>query len=143
MLLLHFWVRQCPVTDAMKDVEVDKHTAIDVFQWFREVCLSSLMQGPQIVLGGPGTVIHIDESLFRHKPKVTETVQYILFRTIVVVTLHKEVWVFGLVDTSTTPSLEIVQCRDAQTLLPIILLQAVAGIQLSAKFTSCGSSQHG
>ena len=65
----------------MKDVEVDKHTAIDVFQWFREVCLSSLMQGPQIVLGGPGTVIHIDESLFHHKPKVTvrSNIQYSIF----------------------------------------------------------------
>ena len=81
MLFLHFWVRQCPVTDVMKDAEVDKHTAIDVFQWFREVCSSSLMQGPQIVLGGPGMVVHIDESLFHHKPKVTvrSNIQYSVY----------------------------------------------------------------
>ena len=34
---------------------------------------------------------------------------------------------FGLVDTSTTPSLEIVQCRDAQTLLPIINAHTAPG----------------
>ena len=69
LLLLHFWIRQTPVTDAMQDVEVAKRTAIDIYQWLREICSSSLTQ-TQIVLGGQGVVLHIDESLFRHKPKV-------------------------------------------------------------------------
>ena len=43
MLLLHFWVRQCPVTDAMKDAEVDKHTAIDVFQGRYTVIITSVV----------------------------------------------------------------------------------------------------
>ena len=73
MLLLHFWVRQYPVTDAMQEAEVDRRTAIDVYQWFREICSSNLVQAPQIILGGPGVVVHIDESLFRHKPKVQNT----------------------------------------------------------------------
>ena len=70
MLLLHFWVHQYPVTDAMQEAEVDRRTAIDAYQWLREICSFSLIQAPQIVLGGPGVVVHIDESLFRHKPKV-------------------------------------------------------------------------
>ena len=70
MILLHFWVHQYPVTDAMQEAEVDRRTAIDVYQWLREICSSSLIHGPQIVLGGPGIVVQIDESLFRHKPKV-------------------------------------------------------------------------
>ena len=70
MIILHFWVHQYPVTDVMLEADVDKHTAIDAYQWFREICSSSLLLGPQIVLGGPGVVVHIDESLFRHKPKV-------------------------------------------------------------------------
>ena len=59
-----------PVTCAMREAVVDKRTAIDIYQWLREICSSRLLQSPQIVLGGPGVVIHIDESLFRHKPKV-------------------------------------------------------------------------
>ena len=43
--------------------------AIDIYQWLCEVCTAKLLQ-TQIILGGPGVVIQIDESLFRHKPKV-------------------------------------------------------------------------
>ena len=70
LLLLHYWVRETPVTQAMEDAEVDKRTAVDVYQWLREICSSALLRAPQIVLGGQGVVVHIDESLFRHKPKV-------------------------------------------------------------------------
>ena len=56
---------------------MDKHTAVDAYQWFREVCSSALLRAPPIVLGGQGVVVHIDESLFRHKPKVGSTI-YIL-----------------------------------------------------------------
>ena len=65
MFLLHFWIHQYPVTDAMQEAEVDKRTAIDAYQWLREA--------PQIMLGGPGVEVHVDESLFRHKPKVQNT----------------------------------------------------------------------
>ena len=58
MILLHFWVHQYPVTDAMKEAEVDKRTAVDAYQWLREICSSSLLRRPQIVLGGPGVIIH-------------------------------------------------------------------------------------
>ena len=50
-----------PVTDA---TEVDKRTAIDAYQWLREIS-TALLWTPQIVLGGPGVVVHNDESLFR------------------------------------------------------------------------------
>ena len=66
LLLLHLWARDCPVTD---ETEVDKHTAINVYQWLREVCNTKLLQTPTI-LGGPGIILQIDKSLFRHKPKV-------------------------------------------------------------------------
>ena len=78
MIILHFWVHQYPVTDVMLEADVDKHTAIDAYQWFREICSSSLLLGPQIVLGGPGVVVHIDESLFRHKPKVYYALVYFM-----------------------------------------------------------------
>ena len=60
------------MTDAMEQAEVDTRTAVDVYQWLREVCTTKLLQTP-IILGGPGIIVQIDESLFRHKPKVRIT----------------------------------------------------------------------
>ena len=62
-------MREYPVTDAAEEARVGRDTAIDAYQWFREVCSTELLQNP-IRLGGPGKVVQIDESLFRHKPKV-------------------------------------------------------------------------
>ena len=70
MMIIYWWARQYPVSDCNEEAEVDQHTAIDIYQWLREVCTTRLMQDPPIVLGGPGLTVQIDESLFRHKPKV-------------------------------------------------------------------------
>ena len=67
--MLHLWSREYPVTDAEDEVEIERRTAVDIYQWFREVCTTKLLQTP-VILGGPGVVVQIDESLFRHKPKV-------------------------------------------------------------------------
>ena len=48
--------------DAKAAAEVDVGTAVDVYRWLRE--------GMIITQGGPGFVVQVDESLFRHKPKV-------------------------------------------------------------------------
>ena len=69
LLIIHFWSRQLPVTDAELQLEISRSTAIDIYQWLREVCSTKLLSTP-IVLGGPGKVVQIDESLFNHKPKV-------------------------------------------------------------------------
>ena len=67
--MLYLWVRQYPVTDAAEEAKMSLRVAIDIYQWFREVCTNKLLQSP-VVLGGPGVIVQIDESLFRHKPKV-------------------------------------------------------------------------
>ena len=69
LILIYWWVREYSVTDAMEEAEVSKHVAIDVYQWLREICLTRLTS-QNIQLGGPGSIVQIDESLFRHKPKV-------------------------------------------------------------------------
>ena len=69
LLLLYWWARQYPVTDAMQEAEVHKGMVIDVDQWLREVCSTRLLSSP-IILGGANSIVQIDESLFRHKPKV-------------------------------------------------------------------------
>ena len=66
----YWWARQCPVSDCKDEAEIEMHNAIDMYQWLREVCTTRLLQDPQSVLGGPGVVVEVDESLFRHKPKV-------------------------------------------------------------------------
>ena len=77
VLLLYMWVRQYPVTDACEEAEVGERTAIDIYQWMWEVCSQALLNGPPIILGGQQTVVQIDKSLFRHKPKVRKNVKII------------------------------------------------------------------
>ena len=71
LLLIYLWARQYPVSDVAEEAGVDRSTAIDIFQWLREVCSTKLLQTP-IVLGGTVDEVQIDESLFRHKPKVNK-----------------------------------------------------------------------
>ena len=70
LLLLHLWAKNDSVTSVAEDVEVSHPNATDAFQWLGEVCSTKVLQNP-IQLGGPGKIIQIDESLFRHKPKVS------------------------------------------------------------------------
>ena len=65
LLMLYLWAREYPVSDAAEEAEISSRVAIDIYQWLREVYTAKLLQ---IILGGPGVVVHIDESLFRHKP---------------------------------------------------------------------------
>ena len=86
------------------------------------MCSTRLLQTPI-----PGVIVQIDESLYRHKPKVSwsYTLQNHHGRA-----TANEVWMFGLVDTSCTPALgymEVVQWRDAATLLPIIQVHTRPG----------------
>ena len=69
MVLIYWWVWDSPVSDVAEEAYVGRDTAINVYQWLREVCTTKLLSMP-IQLGGPGKVVQIDESLFKHKPKV-------------------------------------------------------------------------
>ena len=131
MFVLILWAKDTPVTDVIDDAEIDSRTGVDMYQWLREVCSTKLLQSP-IILGGPGVIVQVDESLFRHKPKASEYLASCIEQKLEnCVHLqnnrgrrpHDPIWVFRLVDTSHTPGLgymEIVQQRDAATLLPII-----------------------
>ena len=70
MLAILWWSREYPVTNMAEEAEVTEKTACDIYNWLREVCSTKLLQMP-MVLGGPGVVVQIDESLFKHKPKVS------------------------------------------------------------------------
>ena len=62
------------MTDAATEADVTDATACQVYQWLREVCSSTLLETP-IILGGPGVIVQVDESQFRHKPKVGVTIE--------------------------------------------------------------------
>ncbi len=55
LILLYWWVSEYPVSDAAMEAKVGRDTAIDVYQWFREVCSTQLLGRP-IRLGGPGKI---------------------------------------------------------------------------------------
>ena len=137
---MHWWCRQYPVTDAAQEAKVTETTAVQAYQYFRDICSWRLInRDSPLLLGGPGVVVQvvqIDESLFLHKPKVKQHYvaekcqnKAIITRTCLILQNHRgrpprtEQWVFGMVDTSHTPAIgymEMVPCRDANTLLPII-----------------------
>lgn len=114
------------LTNAMQEAEVDRRTAIDAYQWSREICSSSLIHKPQIVLGDPGIVVQIDESLFRHKPKVC-AVAWMYIHLLTSCYLQGPCQVFEMADTITPAlgHLEVIQRHDAATLLPIINVHTV------------------
>ena len=64
---MYWWAKQYLVGAAKDEADVDEHTAIDIYQWLREVCSGRLMHYPPIVLGGQGTILQIDD---QHKPEV-------------------------------------------------------------------------
>ncbi len=72
IIIIFFWAREQPVGDAAELVGVSERIGIDMYQWLREVCTEKLLLTPMI-LGGPGIIVQIDESLHRHKPKVFNT----------------------------------------------------------------------
>ena len=70
--LIYFWATDEPVTKVHQQLdqkECSTKTAIDVFNFLREVCSQHLIALGDIQLGGPGAIVQIDESLFNHKPK--------------------------------------------------------------------------
>ncbi len=74
MILIYWWVRQYPVTQAASECEVSNKVAVDTYQWLREICNWRLLNHDDMTLGGSGpvhpNVVQIDESCFSHKPKV-------------------------------------------------------------------------
>ena len=65
---MYWWARQYPVSDAAQEAEVEEKTAIQANQYCRDICSWRLLNRDSLLmLGGPGVVVQIDESLFQHK----------------------------------------------------------------------------
>ena len=53
-------MRDYAVGDASEEAKVTANSAVQVYQWMRDVCSTKLLQHP-IKLGGPGVVVQIDD----------------------------------------------------------------------------------
>lgn len=70
MYLVYAWSTNRGVGDAAADVGVGRKTAMNVYQWCRDMCSWRLLSDPAVQLGGPGRVVQVDESVFTHQGKV-------------------------------------------------------------------------
>ena len=68
--LVYAWATKRCLSAATIDIEVGKKMAMNVYQWCRDICSWTLVNGPTIKLGGPGQIVQIDESVFTHQGKV-------------------------------------------------------------------------
>ncbi|KAG0424975.1 hypothetical protein DMUE_6063, partial [Dictyocoela muelleri] len=110
-LYIYCWASSKNIKDVCKDYSVSRPTLSAIYKFLRSRVSEFFAKEP-IRLGGPGIICQVDESLFVHK------VKYHRGRS-----PREQVWVFAIVDTSTSPSIgymRVVEDRSASTLLPII-----------------------
>ena len=74
--IIYLWSIDTHNKTTVEAVGLSERVVIDAYSFLRDVCSWKLMQRP-IVLGGSGRIVQIDESLFKHKPKVNYTEIYI------------------------------------------------------------------
>jgi hypothetical protein len=76
---------------------VSERGVCQAFKKFREFCSMDLARTPVIPFGGPGTIIQIDESKFRRKPKVFQTkLSYRIYRCEFEVSIERAGYLFLL-----------------------------------------------
>ena len=67
--ILYMWSIDASQKQIVETVGVSQKSIIDCCSFLRDICSWKLLQNP-FILGGPGCTVQIDESLFKHKPKV-------------------------------------------------------------------------
>ena len=77
LLMLQMWSRERPVGDAASEAEISEHTAIDIYEWIREVCSTKLLNEARlnpnsVERGCPGKIVQIDESMFSHNSRLVQ-----------------------------------------------------------------------
>ena len=67
---LYLWAVDTPNKTTVQARGISERVTVDAYNFICDVCSWKLLQTP-IKLGGLGKIIQIDESLFKHKPKVS------------------------------------------------------------------------
>ena len=96
-----------PAITLFSHIQISDHTAVDWYNFVRDVCAEYIQQHP-VVIGGVGIEVEIDESKFGGR-------KYNRGRW------QEGHWVFGGIERVTGRAFFVeVQQRDAATLIPII-----------------------
>ena len=83
LILLQWWCRQYPVTDAAEEANVSWVSAIQAFQYIRDICSWRLTSvDASLMLGVDSVVEQIDESLMPHKAKISPIITNIITQQI-------------------------------------------------------------
>ena len=67
--IIFLWSADASQKQIIETTGISQKTIIDCCSFLRDICSWKLLRDPTI-LGGPGCTVQIDESLFKHKPKV-------------------------------------------------------------------------
>ena len=62
--LIYMFSEKIPVLKAAKECKVNKNTAVDYYNYLREVCAHSTAAREDYIIGGEGLTVEIDESKF-------------------------------------------------------------------------------
>lgn len=105
--LVFHWITGFPVTTAATLTDVNIETAVQWYSFYRDTCSFNLLHIEER-LGNNDGIVEIDETLmFKRKNNIGRTLQ--------------QFWVFGLYDNNEKRGyLELVENREADTLIPII-----------------------
>ena len=56
---MYWWVREYPVSDAAQEAKVDRKSAIQAYQYFRDICSWRLLnRDAPLMIGGPEVIVH-------------------------------------------------------------------------------------
>ena len=63
--LMYYWCRDnLKVTEIARELMINKNTVVDWLNFCRDICCHVMVQNYQPI-GGPGTIVEIDESKFK------------------------------------------------------------------------------
>ena len=113
--LAYLWAFDTKNYQAAQLAGLSRPAVVQHYQFFRDVCSNWLIENPPQMLGGPGVIAEIDESLVAKR-------KYNRGR------LTSEVWVFGIFDLEKKIGhLQAVPDRSAAKLLQIIQEKVLSG----------------
>ena len=123
LALTYAWAHKFSASQAVHETSLDDETTstetvVDWYNYCREVCADRIMNHHAGPIGGPGTTVEIDESKFGK-------MKYHRGRPI------EGKWVFGGICRETKACFLVpVECRDRDTLLPIIRAHILPGTRI-------------